>query len=77
MRIPNSEGQTTDQLWMQIIDDGDGLSPAYTPGVGLISMRERALELGGAFDIDSQPGQGTTVHVTLPIPIIETGRTNE
>jgi len=77
IRIPNSEGQTADQLCMQIIDDGDGLSPAYTPGVGLISMRERALELGGAFDIDSQPGQGTAIRVTLPIPIIETGRANE
>jgi signal transduction histidine kinase len=29
-------------------------------------MRERALSLGGTLAIDSVPGQGTTVRLTLP-----------
>ena len=36
--------------------------------VGLHSMRERANLLGGTFDIESAPGDGTIVRVTLPIP---------
>ena len=35
-------------------------------GLGLINMRERARQLNGTFELDSEPGRGTTVRVTIP-----------
>ena len=35
-------------------------------GLGLDGMRERALLVGGALEIDSRPGRGTTVTLELP-----------
>ena len=37
-------------------------------GYGLNNMRERAGAIGGAFHIESRPGEGTRVMVTLPRP---------
>lgn len=54
-------------LTLEIHDDGDGLPADYEPGVGLSSMRERALELRGSFDIQSGPGRGTILTVRLPL----------
>lgn len=54
-------------LRLLIEDDGQGLPDAYEPGVGLDSMHERAAELGGILEIQSQPGQGTRLLVELPI----------
>ena len=47
-------------------DDGEG-----GPGerVGIVGMRERIDFLGGNFEIDSQPGQGTVVRVSIPLQI--------
>jgi len=36
-------------------------------GLGLLGMRERAALLGGRIDIASAPGEGTRVHVTIPL----------
>ncbi len=38
----------------------------HKPGLGLSSMRERVLLVNGDFRIDSRPGQGTVVHVSIP-----------
>ncbi len=59
-------------LRMVITDNGRGFdtqSPRST-GIGLIGMRERVAAVGGELLISSQPGQGTTVCVTLPLPSI-------
>lgn len=53
-------------LEIEVEDDGAGLPPEHTTGVGLHSMRERAEELGGSMAIESQPGHGTTVRAYLP-----------
>jgi hypothetical protein len=42
--------------------NGDGTAGGY----GLTGMRERAAALGGRVDVESAPGQGTTVAVALP-----------
>jgi signal transduction histidine kinase len=36
-------------------------------GLGIVSMRERVAEHGGALRIDSEPGRGTLVEITLPL----------
>jgi signal transduction histidine kinase len=59
-------------LVVEIQDDGPGFDPAGaegSDGFGLRSVRER-LRLAGpphAIDIDSSPGRGTCVRVTLPL----------
>lgn len=56
------------QAALQISDDGRGFEPEATPpsaGLGLVSMRERAEKLGGHFILDTAPGQGATIRVTL------------
>jgi signal transduction histidine kinase len=53
---------------MEITDDGCGFDPhrEYT-GMGLVSMRERAEALNGDVVIDSEPGRGAYISVTLPV----------
>ncbi len=57
-------------LSLVIHDDGEGVDPGAATNshsLGLTGMRERAKHLGGSFDIKGEPGQGTTVRVTLPL----------
>jgi signal transduction histidine kinase len=56
-----------DALDVQIRDDGVGLPPGRRAGVGLTSMRERTAELGGTYQIESMPGEGTCIHARLPL----------
>ncbi|WP_234359067.1 sensor histidine kinase [Plantactinospora sp. BC1] len=53
-------------LTVEIVDDGVGLGPRRPGGVGLDSMRERATELGGEFDITPSSPHGTSIRVRLP-----------
>jgi signal transduction histidine kinase len=56
-----------EDLHLEIVDDGTGLGPADTLGVGLRSMRQRASQLGGEFRAESVvSGRGTRVAVRLP-----------
>ena len=53
---------------LTVRDDGAGFdptSPRSPQSFGLQSMRERAESLGGDFELESAPGSGTTVRVTL------------
>jgi signal transduction histidine kinase len=59
-----SEGN---DLVAEVSDDGQGLAPDSVPGVGLRSMRERAVSLGGTLEVDSEPGRGTRVRVRVPM----------
>jgi signal transduction histidine kinase len=54
-------------LCLEIKDDGCGLPDAVRAGVGLVSMRERAEELGGICTIDALPQGGTGVIARLPL----------
>jgi signal transduction histidine kinase len=59
---------TEKALILEVIDDGAGISPDRRRGVGLISMRERAAELGGACLVEgSSNGTGTRVFASLPL----------
>ncbi|HEU4494329.1 MAG TPA: PAS domain S-box protein [Rubrobacteraceae bacterium] len=55
-------------LVAEVSDDGRGFGPETTPGVGFSSMRERAAVIGGQLKIESQPGQGTSVRLRVPMP---------
>jgi signal transduction histidine kinase len=54
-------------LRLEVIDDGRGLPASTRAGVGLVSMRERAAELGGACTIEAVAEGGARVVACLPI----------
>jgi signal transduction histidine kinase len=56
-----------DLLHVEVIDDGVGLPESYRAGVGLLSLRERAAELGGTCEIAQMPEGGTCVRASLPL----------
>ncbi len=58
--------QADGQIVVTVQDDGSGFDPERVRGLGLLGMEERARHLGGSFQIDSQPGRGTLLRVTLP-----------
>lgn len=52
---------------LEIADDGRGFAFEQSErGLGIGGMRERALLVGGELTIESRPGEGTTVRLTLP-----------
>ena len=66
---------------LDVVDDGKGFDPATTPadrqagrqtdrhagrGFGLPAIRSRAAELGGTLALETTPGGGTALAVTLP-----------
>lgn len=66
--------QADDVIDLVIEDDGKGFDLGgtrnYCPldkGLGLVSMRERAVHSGGSYEIHSAPGQGTRISVRWPL----------
>ncbi len=65
--------QSTDEIILHARDNGvgfdvAGLDQAIQRGhLGLKQMRERVENLQGTFTLHSQPGQGTEIHITLPL----------
>jgi len=67
--------QEGDTLLLTVQDDGRGIEPGVLErggdGVGdqlgLRGVRERADLIGGRLEIDSQPGEGTTVLLVVPL----------
>jgi signal transduction histidine kinase len=58
------------EILVTVQDDGSGFDPQRVRGLGLLGMEERARHLGGSFQIDSRPGRGTLLSVTLPLAAI-------
>lgn len=57
-----------DRFVLTVADDGSGFTfEQATSGLGLGGMRERANLVGGEIEIESRPGRGTTVHLSVPI----------
>lgn len=53
-----------------VADDGKGFEPAAASGgLGRSSMRERAAALSGTLEVESTPGEGTTVRFRMPRPL--------
>jgi signal transduction histidine kinase len=54
-------------LVIEVDDDGQGFDVELTrSGMGLQNLQERVGSLGGVFQIESIPGEGTTVRATFP-----------
>ncbi|WP_327086158.1 histidine kinase [Nonomuraea sp. NBC_01738] len=64
IRIRLERGES---LLLTVTDDGAGLPPGARPGVGLLSMRERAAELGGTCVVRRADEGGTVVLADLPL----------
>lgn len=58
---------TTDALDLIVRDDGRGIDPAQPLGFGRLGMQERVEALGGTCAIESESGQGTSVHIRIPL----------
>jgi two-component system, NarL family, sensor histidine kinase UhpB len=62
---------TGDSVRTLVQDNGRGFAVEETgarlPCLGLFGMRERALSVGGAVEIDSIPGDGTQVRIAIPV----------
>jgi signal transduction histidine kinase len=69
-----------DEIILDVQDDGAGFDPQVAPqqarlehsGYGLLSLQERASQLGGSLTVESAPGEGTTLVMALPT----TGKTD-
>lgn len=55
-------------VMLKVEDNGKGMDPqnARGRGLGLIGIEERAREMGAAFTLNSQPGQGTAIEINIP-----------
>jgi ligand-binding sensor domain-containing protein/signal transduction histidine kinase len=67
IRLTREKGQVR----LQVADDGKGFESTKPPSAdigrfGLISMRERANQIGGRLTVSSKPGHGTDVEVEVP-----------
>ncbi|HEU5058337.1 MAG TPA: sensor histidine kinase, partial [Kofleriaceae bacterium] len=56
-----------DALELEVEDDGRGIAPGTPAGVGLLAMRERALEVGGSCELTAADLQGTRLLARLPL----------
>ena len=72
VRLEISEAR---HLQVEIRDNGTQMTPLNVhpvfggkSGIGLVSMRERAAELGGHCNIDRPAGGGTRVLAVIPLP---------
>ena len=68
---------TADEIRMRIEDDGIGFDPALlgepgcSPGLGLITMKERAEFAGGRFHFDTAPGLGTRIEIAFDTRLVD------
>jgi signal transduction histidine kinase len=57
-------------LQLTVRDDGVGFDTSRRhagASLGLASMRQRAVSLGGRLDIEGSPGRGTTILAWVPL----------
>jgi signal transduction histidine kinase len=60
------------ELLVEVSDDGRGIDPGRQAGVGLLSLRERAEELGGRSEVTCPSTGGTVVRAWLPLRAVPT-----
>ncbi len=68
--VMDRQGST---VCLEVCDDGRGIAEEVSAGVGLLSLRERAEELGGRCEVTCPAGGGTTVRAWLPLGTLPPG----
>jgi signal transduction histidine kinase len=66
VRVDADNGSAT----VDVIDDGVGFDPDAAVGaehLGLRGLTDLVADVEGRLCVDSAPGQGTSVHATIPI----------
>jgi PAS domain S-box-containing protein len=56
-----------DAIRLVVSDRGAGIQPGALPGLGLVSIRERTRLVDGSVEVESEPGQGVTITLTVPL----------
>ena len=71
---------------IEVIDDGPGMDPSFVRtelfrpfrstkgaglGIGAYESREFARRAGGSLDVETAPGRGTTMRLSLPLALNE------
>jgi two-component system sensor histidine kinase UhpB len=67
-----SLAKDTDRLVLDVQDNGRGIRPqeiTASTSLGLVGMRERVNRWGGRFEIAGSEGQGTRLHVEVPLAV--------
>jgi signal transduction histidine kinase len=59
--------QHEDRIDLTVADNGKGFDSRLVRGMGLLGMEERVTHLGGTFQVNSKPGQGTSLLIELPL----------
>lgn len=64
--------QSGNQVHMSLQDSGIGfdLEAKKQTSYGLLTMEERVNELGGSLQMISKPGEGTVIHIWVPIGVL-------
>ena len=57
------------ELVVTVCDNGIGMPARPRAGVGTVSMRDRAAEVGGRVESLTTPGGGTTLRARLPLEV--------
>lgn len=69
-----------DLVALDVVDDGNGFDPAIINnqsgerGFGIPAIRSRIQALGGTFALETAPGNGTALAVTVPVRLAEESR---
>ncbi|MEO5714134.1 MAG: sensor histidine kinase [Luteolibacter sp.] len=63
---------TDERISLAVSDDGNGFTSSTAPDgrtghFGLMGMGERAERIGGKLDVSSQPGEGTSIRIEVPL----------
>lgn len=70
VKVSAHQGGDEDQLIIDIQDNGKGMVVKdfhSDVDFGLLGMRERAQSLGGEFKLNSEPGHGVRILITIPL----------
>src|SRR5882724_11515553 len=62
--------KTADKVLVTVEDDGKGFDPSPSqgsPGIGLSNIRSRVNYFNGKMDIESKPGEGTTINIEMMV----------
>jgi signal transduction histidine kinase len=63
------------RLDVSVRDNGVGMASTTShSGLGLTGIKERVKDINGSASIETRPGGGTVVHITLPVPATETSK---